>query len=202
MSRYLGSKHRLCRRVGERLCTTDKCPTVRRNYPPGAHGPTGKSRLTSFGIQLREKQKAKWIYGLLERQFRGYFQKAKKIKGDTGQLLGEYLEMRLDNIVYRMGWAKTRRQARQIVKHGLIEVNGKKLDIPSYVARPNDIIMVKKVAQDKAYFKNILPNLEKHELPSWLNSQAHLTGKVLNAPPEEELRQNFDAKLIVEFYSR
>lgn len=202
MSRYLGSKHRLCRRVGERLCTTDKCPTVRRNYPPGAHGPTGKSRLTSFGIQLREKQKAKWIYGLLERQFRGYFQKAKKIKGDTGQLLGEYLEMRLDNIVYRMGWAKTRRQARQIVKHGLIEVNGKKLDIPSYIAKPNDVIMVKKVAQDKAYFKSILPNLEKHELPSWLNSQAHLTGKVLNAPPEEELRQNFDAKLIVEFYSR
>lgn len=202
MSRYLGSKHRLCRRVGERLCTTDKCPTVRRNYPPGVHGPTGKSRLTSFGIQLREKQKAKWIYGLLERQFRGYFQKAKKIKGDTGQLLGEYLEMRLDNIVYRMGWAKTRRQARQIVKHGLIEVNGKKLDIPSYIAKPNDVIMVKKVAQDKAYFKSILPNLEKHELPSWLNSQAHLTGKVLNAPPEEELRQNFDAKLIVEFYSR
>lgn len=202
MSRYLGSKHRLCRRVGERLCTTDKCPTIRRNYPPGVHGPTGKSRLTSFGIQLREKQKAKWIYGLLERQFRGYFQKAKKIKGDTGQLLGEYLEMRLDNIVYRMGWAKTRRQARQIVKHGLIEVNGKKLDIPSYIAKPNDVIMVKKVAQDKAYFKSILPNLEKHELPSWLNRQAHLTGKVLNAPPEEELRQNFDAKLIVEFYSR
>lgn len=202
MSRYLGSKHRLCRRVGERLCTTDKCPTVRRNYPPGVHGPTGKSRLTSFGIQLREKQKAKWIYGLLERQFRGYFQKAKKIKGDTGQLLGEYLEMRLDNIVYRIGWAKTRRQARQIVKHGLIEVNGKKLDIPSYIAKPNDVIMVKKAAQDKAYFKSILSNLEKHELPSWLNSQGQLTGKVLNAPPEEELRQNFDAKLIVEFYSR
>lgn len=202
MSRYLGSKHRLCRRVGERLCTTDKCPTIRRNYPPGVHGPTGKSRLTSFGIQLREKQKAKWIYGLLERQFRGYFEKAKKIKGDTGHLLGEYLEMRLDNIVYRMGWAKTRRQARQIVKHGLIEVNGKKLDIPSYIAKPNDVIIVKKTAQDKAYFKSILPSLEKHELPSWLSGQGQLTGKVLNAPPEEELRQNFDAKLIVEFYSR
>lgn len=202
MGRYTGSKHRLCRRVGERLCTTDKCPIIRRNYPPGAHGPTGKSRLTSFGIQLREKQKAKWIYGLMEKQFRNYFEKAKGVKGDTSRLLSQYLEMRLDNVVFRLGWAKTRRQARQVIKHGHIQVNGKKMDIPSYITKANDTVTVKKDMQDKPYFKAVFPNLEKHELPSWLSYNGTWSGKVLNAPPDEELRQNFDAKLIVEFYSR
>lgn len=192
----------MCRRVGEKLCTTDKCPTLRRNYPPGVHGPTGKIRLTPFGIQLQEKQKAKWIYGLLERQFRNYFEKAKKVKGDTGRLLSQYLEMRLDNVVFRLGWAKTRSQARQIVKHGKIEVNGRKLDVPSYIAKPNDVITVKKLAQESPYFKALIPVLEKHEVPSWLNFSGNFTGKVLNMPPDEELKQNFDAKLIVEFYSR
>lgn len=202
MGRYTGSKHRLCRRVGERLCTTDKCPIIRRNYPPGAHGPTGKSRLTSFGIQLREKQKAKWIYGLMEKQFRNYFEKAKGIKGDTSRILSQYLEMRLDNVIFRLGWAKTRRQARQVVKHGHIQINGKKMDIPSYITKANDIVTVKKVMQDKQYFKAMLLNLEKHELASWLSYNGTWSGKVLNAPPDEELRQNFDAKIIVEFYSR
>lgn len=203
MSRNLGPKHRLCRRVGERLCTSDKCPSIRRNYPPGVHGPSGKPRLTSFGIQLREKQKAKWIYGLLERQFRNYFEKAKKVKGDTGRLISQYLELRLDNIVFRLGWAKTRGQARQIVGHGHIEVNGKKVDVPSYQARPNDIISVKGTLHEKPYYQAVLARLEKHELPSWLFRGPHpLEGKVLNLPPEEELRQNFDSKLIVEFYSR
>lgn len=203
MSRNLGPKHRMCRRVGERLCTSDKCPSVRRNYPPGAHGPSGKSRLTSYGIQLREKQKAKWIYGLLERQFRNYFEKAKQVKGDTGQLLSQYLETRLDNIVFRMGWAKTRHGARQVVKHGHIEVNGEKVDIPSYQARVNDLVSVKESVREKPYFKGISQNLEKHELVSWLsNGKTALEGKVLNVPPPEELKQNFDPKLIVEFYSR
>ncbi len=192
----------MCRRVGEKLCTTDKCPTLRRNYPPGVHGPTGKIRLTPFGIQQQEKQKAKWIYGLRERQFRNYFEKAKKVKGDTGRLLSQYLEMRLDNVVFRLGWAKTRSQARQIVKHGKIEVNGRKLDVPSYITRPNDVIIIKKAAQESPYFKALIPSLEKHETPSWLNSSGNFTGKVLNMPPDEELKQNFDAKLIVEFYSR
>lgn len=139
---------------------------------------------------------------MLEKQFRNYFEKAKKVKGDTGRLMSQYLELRLDNVVFRLGWAKTRRQARQIVKHGQIEVNGKKLDVPSYIAKSNDVITVKKMAQESPYFKGILPSLEKHELPSWLAFNGVLTGKVLNAPPDEELRQNFDAKLIVEFYSR
>ncbi len=202
MGRYTGSKHRLCRRVGERLCTTDKCPIIRRNYPPGVHGPGGKLRLTSFGIQLREKQKAKWIYGLMEKQFRNYFEKAKKIKGDTGRILSQHLEMRFDNVIFRLGWAKTRRQARQIIKHGHIQVNGKKMDIPSYLTKTGDIITVKKLMQDKPYFKAVFPTLEKHDLPSWLCYNGEWSGKVLNAPPDEELRQNFDAKLIVEFYSR
>lgn len=193
----------MCRRVGERLCTSDKCPSIRRNYPPGVHGPTGKSRLTGYGIQLREKQKAKWVYGLLERQFRNYFEKAKKVKGDTGRLFSQYLEMRLDNVVFRLGWAKSRGQARQLAKHGHIEVNGKKIDVPSYQVRVNDIVAVRAKAAESPYFKAMLPNLEKHELPSWLaRAGSQLNGKVLNPPPDEELKQNFDPKLIVEFYSR
>ena len=176
---------------------------MKRNYPPGAHGPSGKPRLTSYGIQLREKQKAKWIYGLLERQFRNCFEKAKSVKGDTGRLLSQYLEMRLDNVVYRLGWAKSRAQARQITKHGHIEVNGKKIDIPSYQARPNDVIAVRAASAETPYFKALPQSLENYELPSWLaRSGFVLTGKVLNAPPDEELRQPFDSKLIVEFYSR
>ena len=133
MARYLGPKHRLCRRVGERMCTSDKCPVVKRNYPPGLHGPKGRSKLTGYGLQLREKQKARWLYGILERQFRRYYQEAIRQRGANDIILLQLLETRLDNIVYRLGMAKTRAAARQLVNHGHILVNSKKGDIPKCV---------------------------------------------------------------------
>lgn len=193
----------MCRRVGERLCTSDKCPTTRRSYPPGVHGPTSRSRLTPYGIQLLEKQKAKRIYGILERQFRNYVERASAKRGDTGELLVRMLETRLDNVVYRLGFASSRAGARQAIIHGHIAINGKKVDVPSYIVRPGEIVKASESSSKNKYFVARGAVLAQHETPSWLKLDPDtISGTVLSLPEGEELKQNFQTKLIVEFYSR
>jgi len=203
------AKCRLCRRQGEKLflrgerCGSAKCAIIRRNYPPGAHGQKRTRRLTGYGIQLREKQKAKRLYGVMEKQFRNYFEKSKKIQGDTSENLVRNLETRLDNVVYRLGFARSRAMARQMVNHGLFLVNGKKVNIPSYTVRANDVITIKTNKEAKKIFENLKDKLKKHETPTWLLMDvSKLEGKVLSMPVGDELKQIFDPKLIVEFYSR
>lgn len=203
MPKNLGSKHKMCRRYGEKLCTTDKCPVMRRNFPPGQHGRTGKSKLTAYGEQLKEKQKAKKIYGLRERQFSNYVAKATSTKGSSPETLLRLLESRLDNVVFRLGLAKTRAAARQLVNHGHFLVNNKFVNKPSYQVRPTDIVSVSSKSQTSPYFKNMTAALEKVNLPSWLVLETtNFSGKVLNPPQAQELQTNFDPKKILEFYSR
>lgn len=195
--------HKACRRYGVKLCQSDKCPVLRRNYPPGVHGNKGFKRLTNYGKQLAEKQKAKYIYGLRERQFRVYFDKAFKKIGKTGEILFAMLENRLDNTVFRLGLAKSRRQARQIVGHGHIEVNGQKVDIPSYQVKVGDVIAIRARDLKKPFFENLAVELEKKELVSWLSlDKKELKGKVTGAPNFSDLMLNIDWQSIVEFYSK
>ncbi len=209
MGRNTEPKCKQCRREGEKLylkgekCLGPKCPVTRRAFPPGQHGPTSRAKITPFGVQLRQKQKAKRIYGLMEKQFSNYFAKAASRQGDTGVFLKQFLEMRFDNIVFRLGFAKSRAQARQLVGHGLLTVNGKSVDIPSYQLRAGDQIAIKENKINKGAFKELKDRLSKHQAPGWLTiDAAAATGKVINRPSAEELEQSFDAKLIVEFYSR
>lgn len=193
----------MCRREGVSICGRERCALKRRPFAPGVHGPTSRSKLTSYGRQLREKQKAKRTYGLMERQFRKYFDAAAKKKGNTGELLVQTLEERLDNVVYRLGLSKTRRQARQLVSHGHLVVDGKPVNIPSYHLRPGQMVEVNKRSQESPYFRGLSEQLEKHLVPSWLQFEAaNFSGRVLEHPAGQELEQNFDPKLIVEFYSR
>lgn len=209
MGRRLESKCKQCRREGEKLylkgdkCFTPKCPVTKRPFKPGQHGPTSRTRPTPYGIQLREKQKAKNTYGLMERQFSNYFVKATKQVGNTGEFLVQMLEMRLDNIVYRLGFGKSRALARQIIGHGHIRVNGKKVTIPSYAVRVGDVVTLSSGISKSKLFADEAQRLEKHTAPKWLHLDAvAMTGKVLTKPEGEELKQNFNPKLIVEFYSR
>lgn len=209
MGRNLDPKCKQCRREGEKLylkgekCLGPKCPVTRRAFPPGQHGPTSRTRLTPYGIQLREKQKAKRIYGMMERQFENYFTKAATKTGDTGVFLKQYLELRFDNVLYRLGFAKSRKQGRQMATHGLFAINSKSVDIPSYQLRPGDIITIKDSKKAKKIFAEAKERLAKVQPPGWLTLDADsLSGKVLNRPTAEELDKSFDAKLIVEFYSR
>ena len=204
MARRLGPKHRLCRRLKERLCNTDKCPVARRPYPPGAHGPKQvRSKLTSFGIQLLEKQKAKYTYGLLERQFKNYVTSSMKKRGNTAELLLQSLERRIDNLVFRSGFTKTRAQARQLVTHGHFLVNNKKVNIPSYQVRAGDVVTIRSKSVTGEIFKNLPEKLDKYEVPSWLLlDKEKLSAKVLELPKTDDVQTMFDTKLIVEFYSR
>ena len=209
MGRRTEPKCKQCRREGEKLylkgdkCFTPKCPVSRRPFKPGMHGPTSRTRPTPYGIQLREKQKAKNTYGILETQFRNYFYKATKQVGNTSNFLVEMLELRLDNVVYRLGLAKSRSSARQFVGHGHVRVNGKKVNIPSYQCRPGEVISLSDKFAKSKLFSEETARLEKHQAPSWLHLDAAAkTGKVLAKPQGDELKQNFDPKLIVEFYSR
>jgi len=178
----------------------------RRAYPPGVHGPKQamrRSRLSSFGEQLKEKQKAKAIYGILERQFSNYFDKASHTGGNTAESLVRFLELRLDNVIYRLGWARTRRQARQIVGHGFIQVNGKRVDIPSFSVSIGDVITIKPSKLEKGIVKKIPEAMNQSTLPSWVSrDEKAMTGKVTALPEGEDLKQDFDPTLIVEFYSR
>lgn len=194
---------KMCRREGVSLCGREKCAVKRRPFPPGVHGPTSRTRPTSYGIQLREKQKAKRLYGINEKQFRRYFDESSKKKGDTGEFLVRILEMRLDNIVYRLGFAKTRAQARQFVNHGHVEVNGKKVDIPSFAVRIGQTVGLREGSKKSPVFAAVQQALEKQRPPSWLRiDSAALSGTVLSQPANEDLQQVFDPKMIVEFYSR
>ncbi len=199
MARHLGPKHHLCRRVGQKLCSTDKCPVTRRNYPSGQHGPKGgRRKITEFGQQLLEKQKAKHVYGGMERQFKRYYVEAKKKLGATDVLLMQLLERRLDNAVYRAGLAPTRSGARQLVSHGHFSVNGRRVTIPSIQLKVGDTIKL----ADKFSVKVKELVKKRTDMPSWLSRDPDLLVKMVDLPKSSELPANINAKLIVESYSR
>ncbi len=209
MGKNLENKCKQCRRLGEKLCTkgercgTSKCALVKRNYPPGFHGPKGRKRLSDYGLQLAEKQKVRKFYNLLEKQFKLNFDKASGQSGDLGMNLLRLLESRLDNVVYRLGWASSRSQARQLVSHGHITLNGKKATIPSMIVKEGQIIAIKDNKLKKNYFKQLEDYLKKVERPGWLNIlDNHWQAKVLHNPKDEELPANFKMQMIIEFYSK
>lgn len=207
MARYTGSVCRLCRREGCKLflkgdrCYSGKCSYVKRPQAPGVQSKSRK-KVSEYGIQLREKQKVKRAYGMLESQFEKYYGIAERMKGKTGTNLLQLLESRLDNVVYRLGLGDSRAQARQIVLHGHILVNGKKVDIPSYFVSSGDEITVKKKLADTERFKEIRES-EARPMPSWLNmDNANLTGRVVAAPAREDIDLTIEEHLIVEYYSK
>ena len=208
MARYTDASCKLCRREGQKLflkgerCYTNKCAIVRRPYAPGQHG-AQRSKLSEYGIQLREKQKAKRFYGLLESQFRKYFEIANRKSGITGENLLQLLESRLDNVVYRLGFGSTRAEARQLVTHGHFEVNGKKLNIPSYIVKVGDEIAVREKSRKSPRFKEILDMTGSKVVPQWLEvDQENLKGKVVALPAREDIDLNVQEHLIVELYSK
>ncbi len=197
----------LCRRETKKLflkgekCDSQKCPVSKRPYPPGAHGLSRRSRPSDYAMALREKQRVKRIYGILEKQFRNYFKKADRKQGITGEILLQLLEMRLDVIVYRMGFADSLRQSRQLVNHGHFTVNGKKVDIPSYQVKIKDKIEVKAKSKESIFFENIKSS--KIDAVSWVMSDLkNLKGEVLNIPMREDLDPGIEEQLIVELYSK
>ncbi|MBI2984516.1 MAG: 30S ribosomal protein S4 [Candidatus Kerfeldbacteria bacterium] len=205
MARYTGPKLKLSRRFGQALFGTAKEAKVlqRRNYPPGQHGPAASGRQSEYALQLREKQKAKIMYGLLERQFRKYFSEAYKSSGDTGVQLLQLLERRLDNVVYRLGLASTRAQARQLVNHGHVVVNGRRVDVPSYRVKVNDVIGVKPQSSTLTHFTTLAKSLENYQPLTWLElNKTALSGRVTGLPEGSQLEQTISPQLIVEFYSR
>jgi len=209
MGRNLESSCKQCRRVGEKLflkgdrCSSPKCAMVKRNYAPGFHGPKGKKRLSDYGLQLQEKQKAKKYYGLLEKQFHLTFVKASKKKGDAGKNFLRALESRLDNVIFRLGWASSRSRARQLVTHGHFTVNGRKTDIPSFVVKVGQVLKIKKSSQSNRYFRNLGEKVKKADRPSWLNfDTSDLSAKALHEPKETDLPQNFNVQMIIEYYSK
>lgn len=201
MGRYLGSKHKLCRRAGMKLCGLAKCPLDKKGpVPPGQHGLSRKRALSEYGIQLREKQKMKWSYGIFEKQFRNYFKKAFKRKGNTGEAFFQLLESRLDNIVYRLGLAPTRAASRQLVRHGQILIDGRKVDIPSYQVKPNQTVSLRPKALKIPAVKKVLEE-RKTDIPSWLQKKA-TAGKMLRLPNRDEVGAGINEQLVVEYYSR
>ena len=209
MARYIGESCRICRREGEKLflkgsrCYTDKCALTRRAYAPGQHGQKRKKQ-SEYGVQLREKQKAKSFYGVLESQFRKYFEEAARSKEVTGTRLLQILESRLDNVVYRLGLATSRSQARQLVRHGHFEVNGVKVNIPSYLTKVGDVIKVRESSANSEIFKQIVEaNENGRPVPTWLESNlADKTGKIVALPTREEIDLPVQEHLIVELYSK
>lgn len=205
MGRYIGPKNKIARRFGVNLgLKTNSTKVARRlNQMPGVHGPTRRSKTSSsYGKQLAEKQKAKYMYGLRERQFRNYVVEANRLEGDSGVNLQNLLEKRLDNVIYRLGFAVTRAQSRQMVSHNMFRVNDKKMNIPSYLVRVGDVINLKENKVKKKIFENIQESLSKANLPSWLSlDPAKKSGKVTSNPSEKDFDKVFDVKLIIEYYS-
>jgi small subunit ribosomal protein S4 len=200
MSHYTGPKNRLSRR--EQLDLFGKGNKLRRaQNPPGQHGGKGVPRMTDFGQQLREKQKTKRIYGIIERQFRGYFEKAKKVRGKTGEHLLRLLETRLDNVVYRLGFVPTRAMARQLVSHGHVSVNGHQVNIPSYQTDTGEVISIDTRAANIPLIKTRLDNSETNALPAWLK-RVGPQGQIVSLPKREDIDSPVNDQLIVEFYSR
>ena len=208
MSRYKDEQCRICRREGQKLflkgnrCYTDKCSVTRRNYAPGQHGQK-KTKLSEYGMQLREKQKTKAFYGVGERQFRKYFEMAANKKGITGENLLQILESRLDNVVYKLGFGASRAQARQYVTHGHFQVNGKKVDIASYLVKAGDIIAVRENRKDNKTIKENMELIKNRVIPEWLEMDAeNLTGKVTRLASREDIDVQVSEHLIVELYSK
>ena len=208
MARYTAAVCRLCRREGQKLflkgdrCYTDKCAADRRPYPPGQHG-QGRTKTSEYGLQLREKQKAKRYYGILESQFHGYYTIAAKRKGKTGENMLALLESRLDNVIYRLGFAMSRAEARQLVLHGHFQVNGRKVNIPSFLVKPGMIITLKEKSRNLDKLKSVIEANAFRQPPRWLDYDANaMVAKVLSVPLREDIDIPIEEQLIVEFYSK
>jgi len=209
MARYIGPVCRLCRREGMKLflkgerCYTDKCAIEKRNVPPGQHGRARKAKMAGYGVQLREKQKVKRTYGVLESQFRRYFEAADRQKGVTGELLLQMLERRLDNVVYRLGFATSRAQGRQLVRQGHFLVNGKKVDIPSFSVRSGDQIAIRSGSAQNPTIVHAMEEVKGRGIPEWLNfDAAALAGRISQLPTREQINLPVQEQLIVELYSK
>ena len=209
MARYTGAVCRLCRREGTKLflkgtkCTSDRCPIEKRNFPPGQHGKDRKAKIVGYGLQLHEKQKAKRMYFTLEGQFREYYEKASRSQGVTGELLIQQLERRLDNVAYRLGFAISRRQARQIVRHGHIQVNGRKVNIPSYQVNAGDEIALRDSAKKMIIVEQATQFAASNPIPAWLEvNYENLSGRVLTLPKRKDVALPINEQLIVELYSK
>ena len=209
MARYTDPVCRLCRREGMKLflkgtkCFTDKCPIEMRNFAPGQHGKDRKAKIVGYGLQLREKQKTKRIYFAQEGQFRNYFEKAARSKGVTGWMLLQQLERRLDNVVYRLGFGISRRQARQLVRHGHIQVDGRKVNIPSYEVSVGEEIAIRENSRKLAILEQAKDFASHQESPTWLEiNRDNYTGRVLSLPTREEIKLPVNEQLIVELYSK
>jgi small subunit ribosomal protein S4 len=209
MAKNLNPRCKMCRREGEKLllkgerCYTQKCSIVRRNYVPGMHGSASSKNMSDYNIHLREKQKARRIYGLLERQFKNYFVKASKKEGVTGNLLLQLLERRLDNVIYRLGIAKSRYGARQIVNHRHVEVNGKVVNIPSFQVKVGDVINIKKNSFKKTYFSDLEKVKTTESAPSWIKKEAKgFKAEIVDLPKIGEIDCSINTQLIVEYYSK
>ena len=209
MARYTGAVCRLCRRESQKLflkgdrCYTDKCALERRAYAPGMHGNARNKKMSEYGVQLREKQKARRYYGVLESQFADYFEMASKRKGMTGENLLAILESRLDNVVYRLGFAMSRAEARQLVRHGHFTINGKKVNIPSMLVNVGDVIELKDTSRSLDKFKGSLEANASRVIPKWLEmDKTHNTAKVVAVPAREDIDLPIEEHLIVELYSK
>ena len=212
MARYTGPVCKLCRREGEKLflkgsrCMTPKCSYERRSYPPGQHGREGqfrRGRASDYLLQLREKQKARRVYGIMERQFSRYFERASLRSGLTGSNLLILLESRLDNVVYRLGMASSRAQARQLVSHGHFMLNGRKTDVPSALVSAGDTISLRPESASRVYFKELRQDIDDRQVPRWLSlDTGNLSGSILNLPVREDIDVSLNEQLIVEYYSR
>ncbi|HEX7896236.1 MAG TPA: 30S ribosomal protein S4 [Planctomycetota bacterium] len=208
MARINGAKCRICRRLGTKLflkgtrCDTPKCPIEKDNKPPGVHG-AKRIRLTEYGIHLREVQRAKKMYGIMQRQFRRYYDEAMRMPGNTGDVLIQMLERRLDNVVYRLRMGASRAQARQIILHGHIRVNGKKVSIPSYLVDAGDVIEGSKKEKSQKIIKESLLGKKDQQIPSWLKlAEEQATGTVVTRPTAQEIQVPLETQLVVEFMSR
>ncbi len=209
MARYIGPVCRLCRREGMKLflkgerCYTEKCAIEKRNFIPGQHGKARKSKMVGYGVQLREKQKVKRIYGVLEEQFRRYFAQAERTRGITGETLLQLLERRLDNVTYRIGLATSRAQARQLVRHGHVVVNGRKVDIPSFSVKPGDILTLRGTSAKNAAITHALEEVKGRGVPEWLSFDATaMSAKVGSIPTRTQINLPVQEQLIVELYSK
>lgn len=212
MARYRGPVCKLCRREGEKLflkgtrCFSPKCAMERRAYPPGMHGKGAqfrRKRESDYNRQLRAKQKARRVYGVLERQFRRYYEEALQRRGLTGLNLLQILETRLDNVVYRLGYGSDRAEARQLVTHGHFEVNGRRTDVPSMILKPGDVVMVRDGSRSRPYFKDLSAVVEDVTVPIWLSRDLkNLSGTVIRLPERGEMDSNLQEQSIVEYYSR
>ena len=209
MARYTGPVCRLCRREDMKLflkgerCYTDKCGYERRSYPPGQHGQARRKKRSDYGEQLREKQKVKRLYGIAERQFRGYFFKATRMKGVAGENLIQLLERRLDNVVYRMGFASDHAEARQLVRHGHFTVNGKKVNIQSYLVRQRDVVQVREASKTIARISEALAVVDRRGVPRWIElDKAGMRGGISQLPARDDVNLPIKEQLIIELYSK